>query len=359
MDYITQQVNANQNTNNENDSFSFSPFTETTPGMSSTNLDNSTEILEATSIAIEHSLQILVGVQLLRLVTGGAAVSGNALVMAAVIQNDVLQSPGNILAASLAMADMCHGLSRLLIMVTDEPASLNQPVLCHIQKFLGLLGQVGNIFLILALTVHRFIAIQYSLRYNEFVTVKRVVKGMVLTWILIVIFVLILLLVNVFVEEQSIVESSRCWAFSYMTTPLFTFIMRPIYFSGLAITVLLYLRIIYLAKKQATRINAFQMNLHQGETIAPLPLLGKASRTVTKVLLVYMLTTLPILILDMAVSDASLASYAGKTPIGFLRYVFSGLWFTNCYLNPLIYALSDRVFREKMKATLCLCTRSV
>ena len=349
---ISGLTNISQNAVGLNGSSKITPTVFTT-NMSLVLGANSTASLGTTPPQAETlmTLMLVVCVQIQRLITGGVAVAGNALVFIVVIQNEILHSPGNVIAASLALADVCHGLCRLLSMF-NEPIRLELPWLCYTQKIFGLLGQVGNISMILVLTVHRFIALQYPLRYNGWVTVRRVVKAMVVIWILILLFVMALVLMDMTMNIESISEPSRCLGYAYITNPVFSNIIRPLYFIGLILTGILYCKIFHIARKQAMRVNVFEMTPSGVVAVRP-PIFGRAARTVSKVLLAYMLTTLPILLLDMAVPYDSDVFHSGTSLIGILRYVFSFLWFTNTVLNPTIYVLSDSVFQEKIKAALC------
>ena len=112
-------------------------------------------------------------------------IPANLLVLASIYVNSRLRSPEYILILSLSLADLMVGIF-LLPVRTLELLSIEytrQFMWCKMTICLALLSLTASLLNLLAVTMDRFLAISYSLKYKNFITLNRIYVTVAAVWI--------------------------------------------------------------------------------------------------------------------------------------------------------------------------------
>ena len=127
----------------------------------------------------------------LNAVFSGSAILGNLLILVALKKDSRLHPPSKLLFRSLASTDLCVGIIAqpsfviYLIFILKNKLSF-----CEIIE--GVTNVSGSMFTVISLctltgiSVDRLLALQLGMRYKLFVTVIRVRKILVLSWLLVI-----------------------------------------------------------------------------------------------------------------------------------------------------------------------------
>lgn len=111
-------------------------------------------------------------------------IPANLLVFASIYINFRLRSPGYILILSLSLADLMVGVflipARILELLCIEYTT--QFMWCKMTVCLTLLSLSTSLLNLLAVTMDRYLAISYSLKYNSYVTLNRIYVTIALVW---------------------------------------------------------------------------------------------------------------------------------------------------------------------------------
>ena len=110
------------------------------------------------------------------------SIIGNTLVLAAILRTPSLRSPSFTLLCSLAVSDLLVGLVvQPLYIVKDLTDGLYVCSICEIMAFI-LCGV--SLVTLTAISVDRFAALHYHMRYVTLVTIPRVVCTVVFIWLM-------------------------------------------------------------------------------------------------------------------------------------------------------------------------------
>ena len=112
---------------------------------------------------------------------------GNTLVLAAIVRTPSIRSPSMIMLGSLATTDFLVGLIAQPLFIGDELIMENH-VLNALSSMIGFALCGISLATITSISIDRFIALQYHLRYATLVTNSRVICSIVAAWLIIVIY---------------------------------------------------------------------------------------------------------------------------------------------------------------------------
>ena len=185
----------------------------------------------------------------------------------------------------------------------------------------------GNLFAtasflgVVAISVDRFLAIHLHLRYQEFVTHKRVVAGVISIWML-----------SVFVSFLTF----------WVPLDIYSLITAFLAVVGLVLTTMIYLRIYFTVKQHKNQIQVRQVQevAHAGEIVI-LSRLTKSAVGIFYVYLVFVVCYLPYLICLVAPKINGPSIVLKR----FSLFSFT-LLYLNSSLNPVIYCWKMRHIRQ-------------
>ncbi|XP_076581914.1 trace amine-associated receptor 13c-like [Chaetodon auriga] len=267
----------------------------------------------------------------------------NLLVIISISHFRQLQTPTNLILLSLAVSDLLVGLT-----VMPPSIGMLQPcrslgkiscVLLYPLGFLLTSASVGNMVLI---SMDRYVAICYPLRYSSTVTPSRVQICVSLCWICSVIYNTIILkdylsqiiLSNSCYQECKVIINYISGAVDLLLT----------FFGPVTVIIVLYVRVFVVAVSQA-RVMRSQISAVKTNTVTVKKSEMRAARTLGIILLVFILCLCPYYIPSLTGQDTT----PGE---GLSAQLW--LFYCNSSFNPLIYAFFYPWFRKAVKLIVSL-----
>ena len=107
---------------------------------------------------------------------------GNALVLAAIIRTPSIRSPSMIMLCSLAVSDLLVGFIAQPLFIADELIKENL-VLYRVSAMIGFSVCGVSLATITLISIDRFLAVQYHMRYATLVRHSRVISIIVMIWL--------------------------------------------------------------------------------------------------------------------------------------------------------------------------------
>ena len=109
-------------------------------------------------------------------------ISGNALVLAAIIRAPSIRSPSVIMLCSLAVSDLIVGFIAQPLFIADELIKKNL-VLYRVSAMIGFSVCGVSLATTTLISIDRFLAVQYHMRYATLVRQSRVISIIVMIWL--------------------------------------------------------------------------------------------------------------------------------------------------------------------------------
>ncbi len=109
------------------------------------------------------------------------SILGNALVLAAIIRTPCIRSTSMIMLSSLAVSDLLVGLITQPLYIAQE--NTQDSIVYHVWMVIGASLSGISLVTITAITVDRFLALHYHMRYATLVTEARVKYTLVIIWL--------------------------------------------------------------------------------------------------------------------------------------------------------------------------------
>ncbi len=213
----------------------------------------------------------------------------NALVILAVAAKRRLQTNSNILLACLAGTDLLTGLVVYPVAIAvDMKRIFGAGPFCTLEKlFLVALVMVGFASLshLVLISVDRYIAVKYPLRYENIVTKQRIKIGVVLVWAITV-------LTTIQESFPAFILDDEAKTYSvYMTVnSLIYVVIFSVYTGAIAYT---YCYILSETRRQKKRIETEQLTQEEAKRVKKD---NKAANTLTMILCALIVTYLPLTI---------------------------------------------------------------
>lgn len=254
-----------------------------------------------------------------------------------------LQTPTNIILLSLAVSDLLVGAAVMPVAITVfQNCMILRRIVCVLQLLLSFIltsASVGNMVLI---SVDRYLAICYPLRYPLILTTDRVKISVSLCWFISIIYNTIMLkgqlppadFSNPCYQKCKLVKNNVASGIDLLLT----------FIGPLSVIILLYMRVFVVALSQASILRS-HISATATNTVTIKRSTLKAARTLGIVLLVFIFCFCPYYI----------PSLTGPESMSSLVYIFQ-LWllYGNSTFNPLIYALFYPWFRKAIKIIVTL-----
>ncbi|KAK2573352.1 Adenosine receptor A2b [Acropora cervicornis] len=265
------------------------------------------------------------------------AIAGNAVVIFTVWATPSLHSPSNILICCLAGSDLMVGLLTQPCFVLHKIGEIfhRLEMYCITRMLLESTGNItagASVFIMAATSIERWLALRLHLRYNELVTVGRVLTTVSFLWI----FLIVLAVFRVFLIRPKIYN-----------TILITLVSLCLFSTYLA-----YVKILQCVRHHERRIQGIITGIGLAQTEEKAGTLKSLIRfkrsTISMFLIVGVFSAcfLPLL-------SVSLAHQIWGYTVGVkAAYAFvSSLAFINSSINPLLYCWRMKSLRNAMKAT--------
>ena len=110
---------------------------------------------------------------------------GNSITLVAVATFSKIQTNTNILVSSLAVVDILVGITSIGYFIQLHVLGKRTLLVCHVISDMYGYCLAFSLSLLFFITVDRYIAIIYPLRYNNWITTKRVLCLVIATWMII------------------------------------------------------------------------------------------------------------------------------------------------------------------------------
>ncbi|XP_028248980.1 trace amine-associated receptor 13c-like [Parambassis ranga] len=268
----------------------------------------------------------------------------NLLVVISISHFKQLHTPTNFLLLSLAVSDFFVGLLILFQIMLIDGCWFLGDLMCALYFLLDYIITSSSVGTMVLISIDRYIAICDPLHYPSKVTQNRVKGCILLCWICSIVFQCLLLRDNL--EHPG--RFNTCFGECVVVVGYFSGIADVVFSFTIPITVIivLYLRVFVVAVSQARALRSqIGPAAPQGSVNAKKSEL-KALRTVSIVIIVFLICLCPYYCVTFAQEDALL----NTSSIAFVMCLF----YVNSCLNPLIYALFYPWFRKSIKLIITL-----
>ncbi|XP_041791200.1 trace amine-associated receptor 13c-like [Chelmon rostratus] len=267
----------------------------------------------------------------------------NLLVIVSISHFRQLQTPTNLILLSLAVSDLLVGLtampSEVFILQSCHFQGKISCALLYLSSFTLTSASVGNMVLI---SVDRYVAICYPLRYSSMLTPSRVKICVSLCWISSVIYNVIILkdyLLQIHLSNSCFQECTVIINYISGAVDLLLTFLGPV-----SVIIVLYVRVFVVAVSQA-RVMRSQISAVKSNTVTVKKSEMRAARTLGIILLVFILCLCPYYI-------PSITGQATASGVESSAQVW--LFYCNSTFNPLIYAFFYPWFRKSVKLIVSL-----
>ncbi|XP_045157482.2 tyramine receptor 1-like [Mercenaria mercenaria] len=278
---------------------------------------------------------------LLQLTTMVAIVSGNTLVLVAIVRFRTLQDITGIFVANLALADLIIGLTQpFQVAFFFFPELEKNKIACLLRFQIILFACNASIYSLVCTVVDRYVAIAYPLRYPSIMTTK-VAFGLVLgIWVLDICCAVI-----PFTENNW--DTSPFCLYELVLNKYFRFWNH---FGGLMFALLMfliYIRIYFIVKKHLRQIRN-EAVFHTGDQ--NIRGTKQMNTVVAIVVLFFHISWLPFFIIELTMFEIEHVTQTKVLVANFL--VFLGVM--NSIVNPIVYAWKNKQYRRAFQKLLGL-----
>ncbi|XP_041472576.1 histamine H2 receptor-like [Lytechinus variegatus] len=285
--------------------------------------------------------------------------AGNILVVVAVFTQGALKKPSYYILTSLAITDLLTGIIGVPFevyrrTVTDDiTCSAKWDVyLTSVTYICGL----DSMLLMLLVTFDRYLAVVKPLRYNIYVTPRRILIAVILTWVVAITYNAMLIALG---SSQVTVPGFYCspvrtkTSAATLVVDILTFCLTL--FGGVTM-VLLNVIILRTAIVQSRRIAAHQCSSAgppvDAEGREDIKRKIKASKIVLFIVTAFIFCHLPVGIMHLCfVVSEDFALNSALTHVSCL------LFYVSSAINPFVYSKMDRVFRQSVVRMLRSCCK--
>ncbi|XP_029905633.1 trace amine-associated receptor 13c-like [Myripristis murdjan] len=271
-------------------------------------------------------------------------VSLNMLVIISISHFRQLHTPTNVLLLSLAVSDVLVGL----LVMPVEISTLHScwflgKLMCVLYYFMSFILTSASVGSMVLISIDRYVAICYPLRYSSMVTPSRAKICVSLCWICSVLYNGIILKEHLSQPDMFNSCYTECAVIiSYISGAVdlvFTF------FGPVTVIIALYMRVFVAAVSQARAMRSQIAALKSGNvTVTAKKSELRAATTLGIVLLVFILCLCPYYCPSLSGHDTEAEA----------SYVEVWLFYFNSCMNPLIYAFFYPWFRKAIKLTISL-----
>ena len=260
---------------------------------------------------------------------------GNSLVLVTIWRTPRLHSPSNVLLAGLALSDLGVGLitqPARIVQTLLQPSTKTRVYCIYYQVNFYILSVFSSnlfisisLFTLTSITVDRYLALRLHLRYQELVTVKRVLIVLLSVWTV----GLLLFLWRMFRDvlsvgfEPSVVILTAC----------------------VLLTIWSYLTIFKTVRRHQAQIHAQVVIPHKGELMSNIVRYRKSVFNILYIVGFFMISYIPCL------SVLTIFSLGVGIGIVIKETVFT-LMFLNSCVNPVLYCWRMREIRLALKEIL-------
>ena len=273
------------------------------------------------------------------------AIFGNLLTVIAVACFESLHNCTSYFICSLAVADLMTGI------MTSTAVALHflgiyDPLyipICRVHITLSLVSIFNNVCSILSIAVDRYIFIAHGLRYLVLVTPTRTFLAIGFTWLYIITETSLLIGLS-----KGPMTPTACNYFLFLSKMVYNNISIPRFVVLSLITVGFYIAISCIAYKQGKKIAALKQPYDTYEATT-----NRQQKRIAK-MMIMILGTYFICYIPQIVISILERVYTDSMAILVLEKISSLVFWTNTWINPMIYAWKSKDFRVAFRKLLGL-----
>ena len=280
---------------------------------------------------------------IVRVIWSILAIAGNSLTIIAVTKFSSLESTTNYLVASLAVGDFITGLQTPAIIVHNVFSDHRSFVpTCLVEKTISMIAIRANSFNILWISIDRVLYITYPLRYPLWQTNTKTFMLIAFTWIFIITDSILVIYFGNILKPGGI-----CKMAVIISSLIYNYYLNLQVCTCLFITIICYILIAKIAHKHSIAIAAQQQpfetleaSIHHRQK--------KIAKMMFTVLASYLVSYIPqILFGIILLNNRSLFAVT-------MERVTTLIFYTNSFINPMIYAWKSKEFKTAFKKLLHL-----
>uniref|UniRef100_A0A672HW50 G-protein coupled receptors family 1 profile domain-containing protein n=1 Tax=Salarias fasciatus TaxID=181472 RepID=A0A672HW50_SALFA len=247
----------------------------------------------------------------------------NLLVIISISHFKKLHTPTNLLLLSLAVSDFLVGLLMVFQIILIDGCWFLGDLMCSLYFLLDYGITSASVGTMVLISIDRYVAICDPLHYSTKVTQSRSKVCVLLCWLSSAVF------------QGLVLRDNVRHPYGVILVPKFRIVDLLLSFIGLvSVIVVLYMRVFVVAVSQGS-VNLTTLKSER-----------KALRTVSVVIIVFLICICPYYCVTLTGGDAVLSA----SSVAFVMCLF---YFNSC-LNPLIYALFYPWFRKSIKLIVTL-----
>ncbi|CAL1535700.1 unnamed protein product, partial [Lymnaea stagnalis] len=304
--------------------------------------DNSSQFLEDPDVRLAHSVLVGVCAAYVPLI-----IALNVLVFWGIVLYPGFHNPNNYLLLSLSVADFLTGCLCLPMYILSYFPYTCRFVFAH--KYVCLtwfasieIGPGGSLASLFYITIDRYIAVMWPLRYSQIVTVRRTIKAIIFNWCFVLLLAFAPMLFDWNQYDPTLLPlTARCNFHKTLTKTYVIIATFGTVLTTLFICSILYLQIIFVSQRQIRQFRERISSLHQNQIRVFESRMSSVNMTSFLMLLFIVLLT-PY----MLVAPFKYYNVFSQKNIEIMRVSTLILTFTNAIVNAPIYAVYRTEYRD-------------
>ncbi|XP_068186109.1 trace amine-associated receptor 13c-like [Antennarius striatus] len=271
--------------------------------------------------------------------TSVIAATLNLLVIISISHFKKLHTPTNLLLLSLAFSDFFVGiLMSFQIVITNDCWVLGD-IMCIAFSVLDFTTTSASVGTMVLISIDRYVAICYPLRYSTKITVRTVTVCICLCWICSLLYNSLLMYDNLKHPDRYALCIGECVTAITYIAGIADIVLT--FFAPVTVIIVLYLRVFVVAVSQARAIKSHIMPVTHSGTVSAKKSELKAARTLGVVIVVFLTCLCPYFISSLV--DVNSLFTVSSVPLQ------NWLFYFNSCLNPIIYAFCYPWYRKSIK----------
>ena len=272
---------------------------------------------------------------------------GNVLIIIAVYRFRRLQTITNRFVVSLACSDFLAGLFISWQSAFNYNPSLDNVAITCISRLIQIQPSYCSVLHLLAIAIDRYLAVLHPLRYHDFMTARVSNIMIALSWIFSTFLTSLIIGTSRF--ELGV---TQCMLNDIVPNGVLIFVLQVTFTSVMLCMLYLYARIFWVAKRQMKQINALMVMTADNPKKLGMKQELKAAKQLAFIVLVFVCCHAMFYIITTMGYFYEALGIPGEKFLIYYKISILIIFF-NAFMNPIVYALKSKEFKEAFKRILC------